>query len=49
MMTAVLARFSGPSNDAFVCGSNAFVNAAADAAVAAGIPANNVRTERYGV
>jgi ferredoxin-NADP reductase len=49
MMTDVLARFSAPSNDAFVCGSNAFVNAAADAAVAAGIPADNVRTERYGV
>jgi ferredoxin-NADP reductase len=49
MMTDVLNRFSGPSNDAFVCGSNAFVDAAGDAAVAAGVPADNVRTERYGV
>jgi ferredoxin-NADP reductase len=33
----------------YVCGSNAFVNAAADGAVAAGVAAANVLTERYGV
>ena len=32
----------------FVWGSNDFVNAAADGALASGIPAAIVRTERYG-
>jgi ferredoxin-NADP reductase len=33
----------------FVCGSNPFVNAAADGAVAAGVAAEKILTERYGV
>ncbi|TGU54179.1 oxidoreductase, partial [Mesorhizobium sp. M00.F.Ca.ET.186.01.1.1] len=34
---------------AFVCGSNAFVSAAAEALIEAGVPAGFIRTERYGV
>ncbi|UCI07824.1 FAD-binding oxidoreductase [Mesorhizobium sp. B1-1-8] len=34
---------------AYVCGSNAFVSAAAQAMIDAGIPARLIRTERYGV
>lgn len=32
----------------FICGANAFVNAASDAAIAAGVPAATIRTERFG-
>jgi ferredoxin-NADP reductase len=49
MMAEVLARFPRRPAQVFVCGSNAFVDAAADGAVAAGVPARIVRTERYGV
>ena len=34
---------------AYVCGANAFVTAAADALIAAGMPAATIKTERYGV
>ncbi|TIU17205.1 MAG: oxidoreductase, partial [Mesorhizobium sp.] len=34
---------------AVVCGSNAFVSAAAQALIDAGVPAGLIRTERYGV
>jgi ferredoxin-NADP reductase len=43
-----LRKLPAPPRHVFVCGANAFVNAAADAAVAAGVPAAAVRTERYG-
>lgn len=43
-----LARLPAPPKYTFVCGSNPFANAAADAAIAAGIPAADIRTERYG-
>lgn len=33
----------------FICGSNPFVNTASDAALAAGVPASIIRTERYGI
>jgi hypothetical protein len=33
---------------AFVCGSNAFVNIAPDAALALGLEARAIKTERYG-
>jgi ferredoxin-NADP reductase len=33
---------------AFVCGSNAFVDTAADAALAFGLKASAIKTERYG-
>lgn len=49
MMAEVLARSPSRPAQVFVCGSNAFVDAAADGAVAAGVPAAIVRTERYGV
>jgi ferredoxin-NADP reductase len=49
MVADVLARLATPPAHVFVCGSNAFVNAAADGAVAAGVPAERVLTERYGV
>jgi ferredoxin-NADP reductase len=48
MMIAVLSQLPAPPKYVFVCGSNHFVNAAADGAVASGIPARIIRTERYG-
>jgi ferredoxin-NADP reductase len=48
MMTDVLARLPAAPRHVFICGSNAFVNAAADGALEAGVPASIVRTERYG-
>jgi ferredoxin-NADP reductase len=48
MMREVLARLPEIPRNAFVCGSNAFVNSAADGAVAAGVPVDRIRTERYG-
>jgi ferredoxin-NADP reductase len=49
MMAEVLARFPSRPAQVFVCGANAFVDAAADGAVTAGVPEGIVRTERYGV
>jgi ferredoxin-NADP reductase len=48
MMAAVLKRLPRAPEHIFICGSNAFVNAAADGAVASGAPAWLIRTERYG-
>lgn len=48
MVADVVKRLPGPPVHVFVCGANSFVNAAADGAVAAGIPAGLIRTERYG-
>ena len=48
MVADVAGRLPAPPGHVFVCGSNAFVNAAADGALASGIPATNIRTERYG-
>jgi ferredoxin-NADP reductase len=48
MVAAVLARGTQAAELAYVCGTNAFVDAAADAAIAAGIPQAVIRTERYG-
>lgn len=48
MMTEALERLPGPPKLIYVCGTNAFVNAAADGAVASGIAASIIRTERYG-
>jgi ferredoxin-NADP reductase len=49
MIAAVLSRLPQPPALAYVCGANAFVTAAADALIAAGIAAERIRTERYGV
>jgi ferredoxin-NADP reductase len=48
MVADVVKRLPGPPLHVFICGSNAFVNAAADGAQAAGIPADMIKTERYG-
>ena len=48
MVREVLTRLPAPPRRAFVCGSNAFVEAAAKAAIDAGLSAAIIRTERYG-
>jgi len=48
MMAETLRRLPGPPKHVFVCGTNPFVNAAADGAVAGGTPPSIIRTERYG-
>lgn len=48
MLAKVLAHLPSPPAEVFICGANAFVNAAADAALSFGVPASSVRTERYG-
>ena len=48
MIAETLAMLPAPPGDVFVCGTNPFVNAAADGAVAAGIAQDAVHTERYG-
>ena len=47
MMADVLHRSPGAPRHVFACGTNAFVNAAVDGAIAAGTPASIIRTERY--
>jgi ferredoxin-NADP reductase len=49
MMTEVLKRLPAAPKLIYICGANAFVNSAADGAVAGGVPLNIIRTERYGV
>jgi ferredoxin-NADP reductase len=44
----LLSRLPAAPKAVFVCGTNAFVNAAADGAVAAGIVPGLIHTERYG-
>ena len=48
MLTELLARLPEPPKQVFVCGSNPFVEAAADATIAAGVAPSLIRTERYG-
>jgi ferredoxin-NADP reductase len=48
MITEALGRLPGPARHAFVCGSNAFVEIAAQGLIDAGVPAAIIRTERYG-
>ena len=48
MMRDILHAFPAAPLRTFICGTNGFVNAAADGAVAAGVPASSIRTERYG-
>lgn len=45
----MLARLPARPSLAFICGSNAFVEGAAQGLVGAGLPAATIRTERYGV
>jgi ferredoxin-NADP reductase len=49
MVTNVLQRLPAPPEFTFICGNNPFVNAAADGVIACDIPAEDIRTERYGV
>ncbi|WP_421914966.1 FAD-binding oxidoreductase [Mesorhizobium sp.] len=44
-----MARLPAPPKLAFVCGSNSFVSAAAQALIDADVAAEIIRTERYGV
>jgi len=48
MIRDVIGALPSPPALVFVCGSNAFVNVAADAAIEAGVPRDVIRTERYG-
>jgi ferredoxin-NADP reductase len=48
MVRAAIATLGRPPALVFACGANAFVNAATDATLAAGVPAASIRTERYG-
>ena len=48
MVSAAMEKLGAPPTLVFACGSNPFVNAATDAAIAAGIAAARIRTERYG-
>ncbi|TXH99236.1 MAG: oxidoreductase [Rhizobium sp.] len=48
MVAEVAARLPAPPGYVFVCGSNAFVNVAVDGALAAGLNAASIKTERYG-
>lgn len=49
MLAEIMPRLGAPPRHVYVCGSNPFVEAASEAAIAAGAPAGTIRTERYGV
>lgn len=49
MMAEIVARMPEPPKHVFICGANAFCEVAADSAIAAGIPATLIKTERYGL
>jgi ferredoxin-NADP reductase len=48
LVADVLGRLRSLPKHVFICGSNPFVNSAAEAALAAGLPATMIKTERYG-
>lgn len=48
MVADVAARLPRPPRYIFVCGSNAFVDAAVDGALAGGLQDASIKTERYG-
>ena len=48
MIAETAGRLPGLPSYVFVCGSNAFVDIAADGAIAAGLDASAIKTERYG-
>ena len=48
MVAGVAGRLPATPGYVFVCGSNAFVDVAADGALGAGLEATSIRTERYG-
>lgn len=48
MVMQAIDQFPALPKRVYLCGSNAFVDAAANASIGAGIPASAIRTERYG-
>jgi ferredoxin-NADP reductase len=48
LIASALASLPEPPKTIFICGATPFVDAAADLALAAGIPFERIRTERYG-
>jgi ferredoxin-NADP reductase len=48
LLTSTLALLPAPPRIVFVCGTNAFVETAADLLLELGVPAPAIRTERYG-
>ena len=48
MVVELLERLPAPPRHVFICGGNAFVEAASEGALAAGVAAPMIRTERYG-
>ena len=48
MIAEALSKLPSRPQRVFVCGSNAFANAASDAVTSSGIPAASVKVERYG-
>jgi ferredoxin-NADP reductase len=48
MIKEVIALMPSPPTRAYLCGSNAFVSAASDAAIGSDLPSSMIRTERYG-
>lgn len=49
MISGAITRLPASPRHVYVCGSNAFCDRAADSAISAGVPAEAIRTERYGV
>jgi ferredoxin-NADP reductase len=49
MIAQAVGRLPGPPRLVYICGSNSFCDRAAEGAIAAGIAAERIRTERYGV
>lgn len=48
IVRAVVTKMGASPETCFVCGNNSFVGAVADALVELGVPAHDVKTERYG-
>lgn len=48
MITEVIDRLGASPKHVFICGSNAFVNVAAEGVLAATLSATSIKTERYG-
>lgn len=49
MLAEAVSRLPAAPRHVYICGSNAFCDRAAEGALAAGIPSELIRTERYGV
>ena len=48
-IAAIIASMKAPVRQVLICGSNPFVETASEGAMAAGIDAALIKTERYGV